>query len=79
MQKTENNIKISDVISTLKTTNLVSEFGHNCDFLKQSLILFHNLTAKGIKTSEEEKQEIFNVLRNVEQVVKNTIAFEEVK
>jgi hypothetical protein len=74
MKSTENNIKISDVISSLKTTNLVSEFGHNCDFLKHSLVLFHNLTMKGIEVSKDEKQEIVNILKKIEQVVKDTVS-----
>ena len=79
MQKTENNIKILDLINSLKSTNLLSEFGNNCDFIKQSLILFYNLTAKGITISEEEKKAILNVFYDIEKVVKNTINLEEVK
>lgn len=79
MQKTENSIKISDVVNSLKNTNLLSEFGNNCDFLKQSLILFYNLTSKGVKISEEEKLSILKVLDNIETVVKGAVNLEEVK
>lgn len=79
MQKTESNIKILDLINSLKNTNLLSEFSNNCDFLKQSLILFYNLTAKGVTTSGEEKKAILNVFYDIEKVVKNTINLEEAK
>jgi len=74
--QSEKDIKIADVISTLKTTNLVSEFGNNCDFLKQLLILFYNLNAKGIAVSKEERQDIFSLLNKIENTVKETIKLE---